>query len=67
MPTLTAQLLASLDSIAFELARIETTINEAGVSSADASVIRRKVVPMKVEVSEMIEWIAAARLEEPQN
>jgi hypothetical protein len=68
MPTVTAQLLMALDTVAFELTRVETLISEeAAVNPNDASTIKRAIIPVKIEVLKLIEWLGTARLEDPRN
>jgi hypothetical protein len=68
MATVTAQLLMALDTVAFELTRVETLISEqAAVDPNDASTIKRVIVPVKIEVLKLIEWLGTARLEDPRN
>jgi hypothetical protein len=67
MATVTAQLLMALETIEFELTRMETLISGESLNPNDASTIRHVIVPMKMEASKLIEWLGTARLEEPNN
>jgi hypothetical protein len=68
--TLTAELLASLDTVFHETTTMLRALDERGTaidSDSDRREAKRRVFEIRGKTQELFEWLSNARLEEPKN
>lgn len=67
VPTITARLLSSLESIRSETVSMRDAIDETRLAHEDRALLLRAITALEYTTDQVIDWLSEQRLESPKN